>query len=58
VETVKIVHPEAGEAHVPPSAVKHWESSGWTPADQNPPATHAPDKEATPSRRRANKESD
>lgn len=53
MRTVRIVHPEVGEAHVPPSAVKHWESSGWTPADETPQADQAAAaKEATPSRRK------
>jgi hypothetical protein len=56
VQTVRIVHPEAGEAQVPPSAVKHWESSGWTPADETPQVDQA--KDATPSRRRTPKESE
>lgn len=34
MKTVRIVHPEAGEADVPASAVPHWRSSGWTPASE------------------------
>lgn len=34
MKTVKIVHPEAGESEVPESAVPHWRSSGWVPADE------------------------
>jgi hypothetical protein len=65
VKPVKIVHPLAGESYVPPSAVPHWEASGWSPADetpkadqadqadQDPPADPAPDQTAPSSRRRA-----
>ena len=61
---IKLVHPEAGEGLVPASAVRHWESSGWSPADetpkaaQDPPADPAPGAEATPARRRTPKESE
>jgi hypothetical protein len=67
VKSVKIVHPDAGEAQVPLSAVPHWEASGWSPADEMPqaeqaeqdhPADPAPDQTAPSSRRRAPKESE
>ena len=58
---VKIVHPEAGEGYVPASAVKHWESSGWSPADETPKADQAaqdPPADPAPGRRRTPKESE
>jgi hypothetical protein len=71
VKLIKIVHPQAGESYVPASAVKHWETSGWSPADEtqqaeqasaapavpDPPAASVPD-ETTPPRRRTPKESE
>lgn len=57
---VKIVHPEAGEAEVPASAVPHWRSSGWVPADEvegekaddgGSPAGGEPEQESKPSGR-------
>jgi hypothetical protein len=36
MNTVRIVHPEAGETHVPESAVRHWRSSGWEVAEDKP----------------------
>jgi hypothetical protein len=41
VKTVRIVHPQVGESVVPASAVAHWESSGWSPADEAPLANEA-----------------
>jgi hypothetical protein len=62
VKFVKIVHPEAGEGTVPASAVKHWESSGWSPADEAPKADKGPAGdsagEAASKQRRTPKESD
>ena len=53
MKTVRIVHPEAGEAQVPESAVPHWRSSGWDIAEE-PPA-EKPVKQETPRRRRESK---
>jgi hypothetical protein len=61
VNTVRIVHPEAGEARVAPSAVPHWRSSGWEQAEEppaekqakKPPAKKPVSKEETPRGRRA-----
>lgn len=36
MKTVRITHPEAGESTVPASAVAHWISIGWTPAEPEP----------------------
>jgi hypothetical protein len=67
VKTVRIVHPNAGEANVPASSVPHWKASGWSLADEAPkaeqadqdhPADSAPDHTASPARRRAPKESE
>lgn len=57
---VKIVHPDAGEAEVPASAVPHWRSSGWVPAsevegatadDGGAPARGEPEQDSKPSGR-------
>lgn len=61
MRTVRIRHPEAGEAEVPESAVPHWGAAGWEVVPDEPPAekpkqnTKAED--STP-RRRQSKESD
>jgi hypothetical protein len=56
-ELVTIVHPEAGEAQVPESAVPHWRSSGWDVAEEQPAEKPAgkPAKQETPRRRRESK---
>lgn len=59
---VRIVHPEAGEAEVPESAVPHWRSSGWELAperEETPPAareTAQQDSKPSRSRRRSTDE--
>jgi hypothetical protein len=61
MKTVRIVHPEAGEARVAQSAVPHWRSSGWEQAEdppaakpaKNPPADKPAKQEQTPRGRRA-----
>ncbi|GAA0347887.1 hypothetical protein NE235_10710 [Actinoallomurus spadix] len=70
MNTVKIVHPEAGEADVPASAVPHWRAAGWVSADEaradqdqaEPDPDDGPrkkeDKPSGRSRRRSNEESE
>jgi hypothetical protein len=33
VKTVRMTHPEVGEAEVPASAIPHWRASGWQVAE-------------------------
>lgn len=63
MNTVRIVHPEAGEAEVPESAVPAWRSSGWELAPepeepQAPPKSEQQDDKPSRSRRRSSEESE
>jgi hypothetical protein len=74
MEMVRIVHPEAGEADVPASAVPAWRSSGWelaseveaaraaeaTESDEQAPADGKTEQDSKPSRsrRRSTEESE
>jgi hypothetical protein len=57
MNTVRIVHPQAGEADVPESAVPAWRSSGWRPVSEVEAEVEVP-QEDKPSRarRRSNEE--
>jgi hypothetical protein len=62
---VRIVHPEAGEADVPESAVPTWRSSGWelaseaeTDEQNSSDGTTEQDSKPSRSRRRSTEESE